>query len=265
MLLPPNETDCRKLAKTPLVTVEPVYGNVHVANLMGALAIQSAHPEPGDVHFINVCETALPDQGAHTFLPLCLDQMTDPKHLAMRHRWLRMAVNAIDDKRKKFKHVVVNCRIGCDRSVLVVMTWLVQCCNGLTFTEDADFTQRAETAYAHLSDLKRRSAHTYKARLRFAKKGDTSESAYGWPTFCEENKQWASDMLAQALHPVDGGRLNVYMDYKTASGHQKIRRWPGYDKEPSVAERLERKRKRAQHERLERKRKRAQDERAGLA
>ena len=245
-LLPPNETDCRKLAKTPLVTQSPVYRNVYISNLLGAKAIQKAYPEPGDVHLINVCEEALPDQGMHTFLPLSPEQMTGNAHTAMRHVWLRKAVHAINDKRRQFKYIVVNCRIGCDRSVLVVLTWLVQCCNGLTFMDDADFTRRAETAYAYLSDLKRRSAHTYKARLRFAKKGDTSESAYGWPTFCEANKQWASDMLAQALHLVDGDRPNLYMDYKTATGHQKIRRWPGYDKEPPVTERLARKRKLAQ-------------------
>lgn len=246
-LLPPNETDCRKLAKTPLVTQSPVYRNVYVSNFLGALAIQKAHPEPGDVHFINVCEEALPDQGRHTFLPLSPEQMTgDAAHWAMCHTWLRRAVHAINDKRKQFKYVVVNCRIGCDRSVLVVLTWLVQCCNGLTFMDGADFTQRAETAYAYLSDLKRRSAHTYRARLRFAKQGDTSESAYGWPTFCEAHKQWASDMLAQALHLVEGDLPNRYMNYKTATGHQKIRRWLGYDKEPPVAERLARKRKLAQ-------------------
>ena len=187
--VPPDDVEVVGFDTRRMITVQPVVAGIYIASWEGAKAARRFMPETA---FVNLAYDPLTeDDDRANYLP---DEPGHPPHVLKE--WILNVVSAIDDCVKRQQPVVVNCRAGCNRSVLAVVAWMLLR-SGVR--EEDPYHVRFGHAVDRIEAVKKVAARRYKIKSRWQSSDPDKPSyrEYSWPSLVGSAR--AGTLVAEAL------------------------------------------------------------------
>lgn len=196
-----------------VITVQPVVAGIYVASWEGAEAARRFMPETASVNL--AYDPLVEGEDGANYV---LDESGHPPHVLKE--WILHVVSVIDGCVERQQPVVVNCRAGCNRSVLAVVAWMLMH-SGVR--EEDPYHVRFRHALERVVALKKVAAERYKIKNRFQSFDPDKPSyrGYSWPSLVGSSRTFvveALDALAALVLDDPAARHEIEMSKGTKRG-----------------------------------------------